>query len=367
MHGFWSWWSRALLAWLPLRLRELLGLVEQRLLLRRHDHTLALMLERGGQPRLLAELPWSAGEPPAEEPLTRVLRPQLGELPRWLVLPAAAGLRRRMLLPGAAAERLREVLGFEVDRQTPFAAADVCFDARLLGRRADGQLEVELVVAPRHAVDAALAALGPPAEGLAGVDLDDGAGEPLGVNLLPEARRYRRADSWQRWNLALAAVALVATAAALWQVLENRRAAADAFEQASLPRIEQARAASAQRQQLEELIEGMRHLEQARAARPTMVELLDELSRRLPDNTYLEKLAIENERMLLIGLSSEASALIGQLEESELWRSPALTGAVQPDPRTRRDRFTLTAEIAVEQSAAAASGATGGADAQRDP
>ncbi|NZA28409.1 PilN domain-containing protein [Luteimonas sp. SJ-92] len=365
VHGFWSWWTQALLAWLPLRLRELLGLVEQRLLLRLRGGSLALLLERGGQARLLAELPWAAAAAPAEEPLARVLRPQVAELPRWLVLTAVAGLRRRMLVPGAAAERLREVLGFEIDRQTPFAAADVCFDARLLERRADGQLEVELVVAPRSAVDAALAALGPPADGLAGVDLDDGEGEPLGVNLLPETRRYRRADPWQRWNLALAAVALLATAAALWQVLENRRAAADAFEQASLPRIEQARAASAQRQQLDDLIEGMRHLEQARAARPTMVELLDELSRRLPDSTYLEKLAIENERMLLIGLSSEASALIGQLEESALWRSPALTGAVQPDPRTRRDRFTLTAEIAVDQPAAA--GGTGGADAPRDP
>ncbi|WP_149195456.1 PilN domain-containing protein [Luteimonas suaedae] len=369
MHGFWSWWTRALLSWLPLRVRELLGLVEQRLLLRREGAELAVILERGGQLRVLGILPWPA-LPPDGDVLGRVLRPQAAELPRWLLLPASAGLRRRMALPVAAADRLREVLGFEIDRQTPFAAAEVCFDARLLGRRDDGQLDVELVVVPRAALEAALAALGPLADGLAGADLDDGRGETLGINLLPEARRHRRVDPWQRWNLALAAVAVIAVAAGLWQVLENRRAAAEAFAQASQPRIEQARAASAQRQQLDDLIEGMRYLEDMRAARPTMVELLDELSRRLPDNTYLEKLAIENERLLLIGLSNEASALIGQLEDSALWRSPALTGALQPDPRSRRDRFTLTAEVAVAAPPAAPAGGgaaeTGGADAQGD-
>ena len=72
---------------------------------------------------------------------------------------------------------------------------------------------------------------------------------------------------------------------------------------------------------------------------------MDAVSRRLPDNTYLEKLAIEGDRLLLIGLSPEASALVAKLEGSKLWKSPALSGALQPDPRTRRDRFSLTAEL----------------------
>ena len=72
---------------------------------------------------------------------------------------------------------------------------------------------------------------------------------------------------------------------------------------------------------------------------------MDELSQRLPDGTYLEKLAIEENRLTLIGLSNEAPALIGRLQDSSLWRSPALAGALQTDPTTRKDRFTLTAEL----------------------
>ena len=64
-----------------------------------------------------------------------------------------------------------------------------------------------------------------------------------------------------------------------------------------------------------------------------------------------------NDRVLLIGLSTEASALVGQLSGSTLWRAPALAGALQNDPRTRSDRFTLTAEL-VPPAAAPASAST---------
>ncbi|MEP6634793.1 MAG: PilN domain-containing protein, partial [Luteimonas sp.] len=169
----------------------------------------------------------------------------------------------------------------------------------------------------------------------------------LGVNLLPGAQRRRRADPWRAWNLALAAVAVIALAAGLWQMLANRRAAADTFATVTAQHAKDARRVATDKHELIDLVEGMRFLQATRAGRPTTVEILDELSRRLPDTTYLEKLSIEDDRLLLIGLSSEASSLVQRLEGSKLWRSPALTGALQPDPRSGRDRFTLTAELAI--------------------
>src|SRR4030095_9392843 len=109
--------------------------------------------------------------------------PAIVDLPRWLVLPANAGLRRRMTLPAAAAERLRDVVSFEIDRQTPFTAQTAAFDARILARRAaDGQLEVDLVAVPPPASQPRLDALGGIAATLAGVDLSDSSGAPIGVN-----------------------------------------------------------------------------------------------------------------------------------------------------------------------------------------
>ena len=156
------------------------------------------------------------------------------------------------------------------------------------------------------------------------------------------------------WNLVLAAVAVLALAAGAWQVLANRREAAEAFSTQVDARAAEARKVAIQRDRLRDIVEGARFLEQARASRPTTVEVMDEVSRRLPDNTYLQKLAIEGDRLLLIGLSPEASALVGRLEGSSLWKSPALSGALQPDPRTRRDRFSLTADLVGARPAPAA-------------
>lgn len=360
--GFWRWWTQALSTWLPLRLRELFGLARERLLLQPAGDGLRISVEGADGVRPLAELPSLAEG--VGDPLASLLVQRVARLPRWLLLPADAVLRRRLPLPAAAGDRLREVLGFEIERQTPFQAASVEYDARVLGRRGDGQVETELVVVPRPVLEARLSALGPVATTLTGVDVDAGEGEALGVNLLPGARRHRRVDPWLRWNLVLGAVALVATVAGFWQMLDNRRAAADAFEAEVGQAAERARGASAQRQALVDLVEGMAFLQAARAARPTTVEVMDELARRLPDSTYLEKLTIEDTRILLIGLSNEAPALVQRLEGSPLWRSPALAGALQPDPRSGRDRFTLTAELVVAPTA----GQTGeGARARSNP
>ncbi len=340
--GLFGWWGRALASWLPHRWRSLLGLTQDRLLLsRQQDQQLALVWQSTEGLRELARLPLplEAGD------LDGLLGKRMAGLPRWLLLPADAVLRRPLLLPAAAADRLRDVVRFEIDRQTPFAADDVCYDASLRQRREDGQLDVDLVAIPRQRFDAALAPLGGLAGELGGVDVEGPQGQPLGVNLLAPGERRMRQAPMRGWHLALASLALIAVVFAAWTTLDNRRDAADAFEASLRSRTEQARRVAAQRQQLVDLVEGMNALERARAQRPTAVEVLDELSRRLPDGTYLEKMSIEGDRLVLIGLSQEASSLVAKLQGSPLWRSPALSGALQPDQARRRDRFTLTAQL----------------------
>ncbi|GGD34526.1 PilN domain-containing protein [Pseudoxanthomonas indica] len=356
--GWLSWWGTALASWLPQRWRALLGLTRDRLLLRPLGDELYLQWHNTDGVRDLAQvpLPLDSGD------LDRLLGKRLADLPRWLLLPAGSALRRPLVLPAAAADRLRDVVRFEIDRQTPFSADSVRFDACLRQRRDDGQLDVELVAMPRARFDAAMAPLGDLAAVLSGVDVADANGRPLGVNLLPDNERRQRQTSLRAWQWALAAIALLALLFGGWKLLDNRRQAADALEASLRASSGQARLASAQRQQLIETIDGINTLDRARAQRPTALEVLDELARRLPDSTYLEKVSMEGDQLVLIGLSTEASSLVGKLQGSPLWRSPALSGAVQPDQALRRDRFTLTAQLVgtAPASAAATTGAPSG-------
>lgn len=363
--GFLSWWAHSLASWLPLQLRQVLGFDRGRLLLQADAGELQLRLQRGAQLRDLGRVPLldpPVGDAALADPLALLLTARVAELPRWLLLPPASALRRRLALPAAAADRLRDVVGFEIDRQTPFTADAVAFDARILGRRdSDGQLDAELVAVPRHVLDPQLASLGPLAASLAGVDVAAADGLPVGVNLLSPLLRRRHVDPWRLWNAALAGIAVLAIAATLWQLLANRRAAADALEQRIAAQAEAGRRAATERQQLIGLIEGQAFLDRTRAARPAAIAVIDELSRRLPDGTYLEKLSIEGEKLMLIGLSNEAAALVGRLQGADLWQKPALAGALQPDPASGRDRFTLTADLGRPVAPAPAATTTSGA------
>ena len=346
----WRWWLRALASWVPPRWRAALGLGRGRLLLQRQGTTLQLRLEQAGEVQDLLALPADI-DAGIDATLDSVLRPQLRELPRWLLLPAASGLRRSLELPAAAASRLREVVGFEIERQTPFSADAVLFDAQASSGAREGRLLAELAVVPRAAVAPMLEGID--GSRLAGIDLADSDGLPLGFNLLPPAQRAAAADPLRLWHWLLAGLALVLTLLLMWQLLDNRRTAANTLEGRVATLATEARGASVQRQQLINLVEGQAFLDRSRQARPTSIEVIEELSRRLPDGTSLEKLAIEGERLNLVGQSSQPAALIAQLEGSPLWRNPALSGALLTDARTRRDRFTVIAELATATAPAA--------------
>lgn len=345
IRGFLAWWGAALASWLPLRWRQLLAASADRLLLQVEADGICLRRQVAGELQDLVTIPVPAARGMGGDPLATVLVGNAVELQRWLLLPAASGLRRTLQLPGAARERLREVLGFEIERQTPFAASDVVYDGRVLKVREDGQLQVELAVVPRTRFASANDSLAGLSSWLAGVDLADADGRPLGINLLPTAQRRVRANPWRWWNLLFAGLFLVGVSMGLAQILANRRDAAQQLQADVGVRSAQARTVAQQRQRLVDSVEGAAYLQQQRNARPSAVEVLDELARRLPDGTYLEKASIEGGQLTVIGLSNQAAALVGKLEGARQWHAPALSGALQPDPRTRNDRFTLVAQL----------------------
>jgi len=342
LSGAWRAMAAAAAPLLPPAWRRLFSDRSRRLCLQRRDGSLHLSLAEAGGLQPLGELPAD------DATLLAQLRDRIADAgaPVWLLLPAGAVLRRRLSLPAAAEARLRDVLAHELDRQTPFTADQVSFEGRVLGRdAAHQQLQVELLVLPRARLETELQALGPLAGLLAGVDVLEADGRRLGLDLLPAGRRDRRVDPAGRLNALLGGVAVVALVAALLLTLHNRSLALDALRAEVSAANAEARQARLARNQLQARVQAANFLAARQARRPTMLEVLDELTRRIPDDTSIEKLTVDQGKLVLVGQSRGAPALVGLLQASPLLARPALSGAVQADPRTGRDRFTLTAEI----------------------
>lgn len=348
---FRRWWTRSLMAWVPMRWRRSLGLEQTRLLLGLRSDALRLARERDGTVEPLAELPW----PLSVSEFDAALKPTLDVLPRHWLLASDQVLQRRLRLPAAAASRLRDVVRFEIDRQTPFAADQVYFDVRALDASEQAFIEADLWVVPKRVLEGEYGIPEAWRATLAGIDVADAAGTALHANLLPAAERRVRGDPLQRWNWLWLVAGCVLLVTAGWRLLENRRAAIDAMQVQLQARAEQARAVAGERQQLTDMVEGADFFERERARRPTAVEVWNELTRRLPAGTYLEKFSMEGSQLQLIGLSNEASALVRRLEGSPLWHTPSLTGVLQSDTGGV-DRFTISAELTGGDAEEAADG-----------
>src|SRR5688500_5743757 len=219
--------ARALQSLLPARWRALLDGGEQRLFLLRHGDEVELIAGGRRADIVLGHLPLGDADLLA----AARARADQSAADRWLLLPASQVLRRVLPLPAAAEPRLREVLAFELDRQTPFTADQVSYQGRVLSRDpAAQQLQVELWVLPRARLDAELRAIGPLADGLAGVDAVVPDGRRMGVNLLPVSGQVRRMYPARRLNAALAGIAVVCLLGALAMALHNRSATLERFK-----------------------------------------------------------------------------------------------------------------------------------------
>lgn len=345
---FFAWWGAQLLACLPERWRARLAGRSEALLLERRDREVMVWRERAGVASEFGGIDLSLpAEAQAEE--FRRLRARIENpgVRSIFVMPAARALTRSLTLPGAVEDNLRQVLAFEMDRQTPFKADQVYFDGRIASRDAAARnMRVELVVMPRAQLDPEIAAIAGGAIELDGVDIwraEPGSARHQ-INLLPAERRARRRDMRLPINLGLAAAAVALLVFNMSQSLANRAVAVETMR-SEVGKVEaEARQVSELRKTLQDSIGGANFLADKKRKGPVVIGLLDDLARRLKDDTYLERLSIENNQIQLQGQSKEAAGLIGVLGASPYLSNPRFEGQIQPDPRSGKDRFTISAE-----------------------
>ena len=180
------WWLNGLLLPLPTAWRpgaprpRLLARLESKALhcahINRHGATLeARRFEESGES---ADPPSSHDKTPAN-PLAWVRARQQQGLPLTLLLAPGQGLCTTLRLPSAAYANLAQVIRFEMDRQTPFKASEVCYDFRLAEEH-ELYLLVELALAPKRILEPALERMRAWELRPTTVDLDDGKGHGMG-------------------------------------------------------------------------------------------------------------------------------------------------------------------------------------------
>jgi general secretion pathway protein L len=352
--GFFRWWGGEMAAFLPAGLRARLERGGQRLTVEISDRRALFGFEKGRETRPLGEVTISpaglagqrdAGQHDAVSRIVRGAGVRSAEV--VLRLPRDKVLRRLVDLPAAAAENLREVLGFEMDRHTPFKAGEVYFDYRLEGSDPDRKrIKVDLVVVPRTVVDQAVQLA--TSWGLA-PDRVAAGGEPAEAarpfNLLPAGAVRTRTGLGGRLAPVLLVLAVLLSAAALYLPLERKQQLLAATE-AELAKVRgQAIAVDGLKTQIADMLQRGSFVVDRKRGEHGPVELLDELTRLLPDHTWVLKFGLRGGRLTLSGYSAKPSALIGLLEKSEMLSAVRFSSPVTMDQKIGLERFNLTATL----------------------
>lgn len=345
LRTFLCWWRDELLDCLPPHWREFLRYEPARLLVWLEGEGLRFERRRGEQ------LEGSLSAPQSEltedrAALDRLLGhgdERVGQV--IVALPGSEVMRRQLALPEAAKANLNQVLAFEMDRQTPFKADQVHFDAHILRRDPQTrQLVVDLAVVPKGIVEQALNRLA--ALDLSPTVIDGSAGSRrLGFNLLPPALRTHQTDRRTRINWILAGGAVALTGVVMWQSLVLREQTMDALlEDVEVAKQEALQSAELERQ-VREAINAANFLARKRVERPATIEVLHELTHLIPDGTWLERLSFVGDQVQIQGQSERADQLIGILGQARYLESPTFQGIIQPDGQTRKERFTIMARV----------------------
>ncbi|MCQ3029814.1 type II secretion system protein GspL [Pseudomonas syringae] len=278
--------------------------------------------------------------------------PLVGSLPvlpanvqQVLLLPPSMVLVQSLQLPLAAARDLNTVVGYELDRFTPYDASQLYFVARQ-DKRSGAFIHVTLVAILRERLDAILnecATLGLQPHA---VDVGSDHASRLGVDLLPAPLRPRQKSNGlglQRKLLWLCGGLLI-VAMFLWlnsrqQLLEEMQSTVQA-QRAQVAQIQKIR------QQLTNTRGAASYLIQRKAAQPTYASLLSELTACLPRDTWIDQLEItDSAEVSFSGQSAKASALIARVKDCHSLDNAQFQGVIQPDPQTGKDRFSLRAHL----------------------
>ncbi|MBV9014943.1 MAG: PilN domain-containing protein [Alphaproteobacteria bacterium] len=294
-------------------------------------------VRRNGRENLLGRYPLSSGG------LIDV--PRSGGVSPVLRLSETDLLIKTVTLPLAAERDLGQVLAFEMDRETPFSAAEVFWTHRVIDRDHErGRISVQLYLIPRARLRSLLDALGSAGIAVKRAEVADGPTETIDLPLDNDDRAQATANrNLLRWP----AVALCAGLAIAVIVTPFARQAST--EGALDEAIARGRSAATEAEKIRNEIQNLSgsaelvNSERDKAGRPLAV--VAAVTQMLPADTYLTEFRQQQQKVSISGRSGGASRLIAALSASDRLRNPAFAAPVTRIDAIRAEVFTITAEV----------------------
>ncbi len=263
-----------------------------------------------------------------------------------LTLPRSRVLSKIITLPLATEESLRQVLEFQMEQHTPFAPSQVYFGYAVIRRDFDkGQLAAELVVTPRNAVDAAIKTLEEKGVAVRAVFPQEMWGKGSFVNVLPETLGSVPSPWIQGANPWLLTLVVLMSLSAMAMPLVIKREAVVQM----LPWVEKgkkaAEAVDTVRRELDARVDQHNYLLEKRQMTPTVIQTLEELTRILPNDTWVQTFDLKGRELQIQGETASSTRLIGLFEQSSIFKDASYRSPLTKGLASGSEHFQLAIQV----------------------
>ncbi|GEM_PF-1529775 len=260
-----------------------------------------------------------------------------------LVLPDSRVLHKSLRLPQEVRSDVRDVVGYQLSRLTPFPAEKLYYDACVVGTPgADGMLDVDLAAVPKAYADPLIEQV----ERLSGFRVSRlGVSGEQPFNLFGQPRvpgRWWRRLSLNSYLLVALMVALLACLVA--PLLKERHLVIERKQQIAALQSE-VTGLMATSDMLEKNLASLNYLIEQRSKLPLTTAVLSEMSRVVPDNVYMADLRVQGDTVTMTGYGTEVVNLIDLINASPLFDGARFTSPVSRNARTGLDQFTVSARL----------------------
>ncbi len=265
-----------------------------------------------------------------------------------VLIPRQLVLTKTFNFPAAANNNLKEALGFEISRRTPFSPEQVYFDYSVLEHnKKNNKLKVILAIAPRDEVDSILSKIeqcGIDIDGLSSTDLFP---EHTNISLMPEKGDVKKTNNKSVFYYA--GVTILLFVASLYVPLNKQNQAIEELEM----NLNSAKSLAIKLNKLSDekklLSERVSFLADKQNELESNLRVLNEVTRIFPDNTWSTRFSIKNEKLEIQGESAYVSGLIQNLESSKYFENVQFISPTIKNNRTQKEKFHLSAELVNEQ------------------
>jgi general secretion pathway protein L len=263
-----------------------------------------------------------------------------------VVLRPSRFLFRPLELPRRAVEFLDGVVRAQIDRLTPWTAADAVFGwgrpADIAGDRISIMVAATARAAMRPMLDA-LSELGPASIAMFTAPADGAAA--AGTIKVYDQRVRGTLDAMRLSRILMIVLLLAAGAASLGVALDATLGSSLEAQANDLTRSNNARRAQLRGGQAGIARSASAILDRRKQETPATVIVLEALSAILPDHTYVTEMRVEGNRLQVIGVTQDAPGLIRLIEQSPHFTRATFFAPTTRSPTDPGERFHIEARI----------------------